>query len=300
MATRKVQFTGGSTYTVSLPKKWVESLGLEKGDELEFIGYSGNAILRPAGRSKGLAETKINLGKEILSRAILSRYLSGYGTIRIESAGKIPSEVKKQIKKMTGRLMGLQIVEETAYEITIQDILNPQELDLKKAIKRAYAIAASMQKDAVEALREKDRALAEEIIQRDEEVDRLYFLAVRQLRSALSNPALGITPVECLDYRLLVKSIEELADSCCNIARKAIGTNKRYDLSQISELVHSIHERAVMAFFSRDVKTADGLRELEAKAARIKEANTDPKLSPILDELLNIAQCGIDIGDLVI
>lgn len=300
MGTRKLQFTGGSTYTVSLPKKWVESLGLEKGDEVEFLGYPETAILKPAGKTKALGETKIVLGKEILSRAILSRYLSGYGTIKIESASKIPSETKREIKKIIGRLLGLQIVEETAYEIAIQDILNPQELDLKKAVKRAYSIAASMQKDAVEALREKDRALAEEIIQRDEEVDRLYFLAVRQLRSALSNPALGITPVECLDYRLLVKSIEEMADSCCTIARKALETNRKYDLSNISGIVNEIHEKAVHAYFARDVKAADGLRALEAKAAEIKDANTDPKLSPILDELLNIAQCGIDIGDLVI
>ena len=30
--TRKVQFTGKSTYTVSLPKQWINELGLKQGE----------------------------------------------------------------------------------------------------------------------------------------------------------------------------------------------------------------------------------------------------------------------------
>ena len=32
--TRKIQFTGKSTYIVSLPKKWIGDLGLKKGDQI--------------------------------------------------------------------------------------------------------------------------------------------------------------------------------------------------------------------------------------------------------------------------
>jgi len=32
--TRKIQFTGKSTYIVSLPKQWITDLGLKQGDQV--------------------------------------------------------------------------------------------------------------------------------------------------------------------------------------------------------------------------------------------------------------------------
>ncbi len=46
---RKVQLTGGSTYMVSLPKDWIELMGLRKGSNVEII-YSPNdysLIIKP-------------------------------------------------------------------------------------------------------------------------------------------------------------------------------------------------------------------------------------------------------------
>ena len=38
--TRKIQFTGNSTYIISLPKKWINELGLKQGDQVS-IGRKG-------------------------------------------------------------------------------------------------------------------------------------------------------------------------------------------------------------------------------------------------------------------
>jgi len=32
--TRKIQFTGKSTYIISLPKQWITDLGLKQGDQV--------------------------------------------------------------------------------------------------------------------------------------------------------------------------------------------------------------------------------------------------------------------------
>ena len=42
--TRKIQFTGKSTYIISLPKQWITDLGLKQGDQVsvgrkEFPAY---------------------------------------------------------------------------------------------------------------------------------------------------------------------------------------------------------------------------------------------------------------------
>ncbi|HIE13975.1 TPA: phosphate uptake regulator PhoU [Candidatus Bathyarchaeota archaeon] len=47
-----------------------------------------------------------------------------------------------------------------------------------------HMMALSMHKDAIMALAEKNISLAHDVMQRDDEVDRLYFFVVRQLMIA--------------------------------------------------------------------------------------------------------------------
>ena len=43
--TRKIQFTGKSTYIISLPKQWVTDLGLKQGDQIS-VGRKGISSLQ--------------------------------------------------------------------------------------------------------------------------------------------------------------------------------------------------------------------------------------------------------------
>lgn len=39
---RKIQLTGGSTFTISLPIKWAREVGVRQGDELSLIQRGDN------------------------------------------------------------------------------------------------------------------------------------------------------------------------------------------------------------------------------------------------------------------
>jgi phosphate uptake regulator len=39
---RKIQFTGKSSYIVSLPKEWVMDMGLKQGDQVTIVRKFGN------------------------------------------------------------------------------------------------------------------------------------------------------------------------------------------------------------------------------------------------------------------
>ena len=45
MERRKLQLTGGLTITVSLPKKWVDEVGLERGAEVVLVPQSNGTLL---------------------------------------------------------------------------------------------------------------------------------------------------------------------------------------------------------------------------------------------------------------
>src|SRR5438128_6658350 len=81
-----------------------------------------------------------------------------------------------------------------------------------------------MLRDAVDSLKGRDPALAEEIIHSDEEVDRFYLFIIRQLTMAVLNRslilAIGLAdPRDCLVYRVVSKSLERIADHATTIAK---------------------------------------------------------------------------------
>jgi len=49
METRKVQVTGGSTYTVSIPKSWATDNGVSAGSTVEFYPEGDSLFMIPAG-----------------------------------------------------------------------------------------------------------------------------------------------------------------------------------------------------------------------------------------------------------
>ena len=42
--TRKIQFTGKSSYIVSLPKQWINELGLKQGDQVRMVRKGSSTL----------------------------------------------------------------------------------------------------------------------------------------------------------------------------------------------------------------------------------------------------------------
>src|SRR5207249_994348 len=127
MEGRKLQLTGGSTYVVSLPKRWVLDAGLKAGD-----------------------------------------------TVFLETEGDGAVSVRP------------------------------------------------MHEDALEALRTHDEALARDVAQRDQDVDRLYWMVAKQYNVA--HTAGAPTPnaaskIELHNSRLIAKLLERIGDHAERIAR---------------------------------------------------------------------------------
>ena len=81
--------------------------------------------------------------------------------------------------------MGVEIIEESASEVTAQCLLGYKELPVNKALNRMSILTLSMYKDAANALINYDLDLAKEVVNRDDEVDRFYFFIVRELKKAV-------------------------------------------------------------------------------------------------------------------
>ena len=229
---RKIQFTGKSTYIVSLPKKWVTSLGLKAGSPIVITQQNSSLILTPKGMAKPVtqrAEAILTVSSkddpDTITRAIISLYLVGYNFIivraREERIGTMQRNVIKELTRK--KLVGTEIISETSNEIKLQTLASYPELSVENALRRMCIIATSMHSDAIQALKNLDKKLAQEVIQLDDEVDRFSLYIIRQLKVAVQNGKIlkdiGLSgPRDCLGYRVIVKFVERIADHAARIA----------------------------------------------------------------------------------
>lgn len=223
METRKVQVTGGSTYTVSLPKSWATNNDVEAGSVVEFYPEDDSLLLTPQGdqeRTEGELDIT-DLEETELMRTVVTMYVSGFDIITLTSA-RITAAQRRAIRKAAQRLVGLEVIGETSEKVSLQDLLDSSELSVSNAITRMRLVSLSMLSDAVTALVENDDDLATDVIERDDDVDRLWYMVSRVFRSVLRNPNaatdVGLPRETCFDYHSSARQLERVGDHATKIA----------------------------------------------------------------------------------
>lgn len=321
MELRKVQRTNSGTFFVSIPKEWAERMGLDRGRVLAVSeSVDGRLSLDPHHDAETSRLSVILRPSPYLDREIVSTYLLGYDVIHVEAKNRISPEERTLIKQASSRLIGLEIVEEDQARIILQSLLEPAAFPPERNLRREYNIAASMHRDAVTALLEGDLHLAKNVVARDDEVNRLYFLLVRILRTIIQKPSIGekmgIRTIDCLDYRLCASLVEAIGDSSVEVARKAsafgeakVDNDALQQLSEFHSMIFNSQERALKAFFGRDVAIAEEVRDERTKMGSLlheiestaKRQHTEavPVILTVASLLHRIYGHSIDIADLV-
>jgi len=318
---RKVQQTPTGTFFVCLPRDWAKEHGLHKGSQvnLEVAGDGKLFIDTQFDVEPQPKEATLKIGP-YLSREIIGRYLLGYDIIRVEAKDRIDSTVRNQVKSTVNSLAGLMIVEETTSMMTLQCLMQQPFTSPGKILQRNHASAARMIRDAASSFVNLDIDLAKNVIERDVENNKFYFLLVRILRTILQNPRLSekfaITPIECLDYRLAAGFIEGIGDACVQMASDTLTLpNKlpedlRKLLLELQGSCCDANEQAFKSFLSRDISQAESVRGMLAKiddnCRRIEAAAKDSSLD-LLPEVLaavsflrQIYERSVDMADLVV
>ncbi|WNY23074.1 hypothetical protein MmiHf6_03730 [Methanimicrococcus hongohii] len=269
METRKVQQTGGSTYIISLPKQWAEKVGITPGARVGVQPQpNGKLLISPVIDTKPLRKKTIditNVTGNSLERAFVATYLAGYDIIEFTSS-KISADQKKTLRAVCHKLIGPEIIEENSNLVLVQDLLSPNELSIKKAVQRMSLITTSMFNDSIIAFCNCDLDLATDVMERDNEVDRLYMVISKQFRSILCGTGFVDTTDASIEeyhsYRMAAAPIERIADHSHRIARIVTLFSPELDEKRIMEIKK-------MADFAMNTfkKSVDSLIHLDPRLA---------------------------------
>ncbi|AFK20068.1 phosphate uptake regulator PhoU [Haloferax mediterranei ATCC 33500] len=315
--TRKVQVTGGSTYTVSIPKDWATENGVSAGSEVEFYPEGDSLFLTPRSeeeRTEGTLDIT-NLEGDELTRAVMTMYVSGFDIIALESS-RITTDQRRTIREATQSLVGLEVLEETRDRVVIRDLLDSSELSIHNAVTRMRLIALSMLEDAIAAIAEMDEDMARDVIQRDDDVDRLWMVVSRIFRATLRTPKaaeeLGLPREACFDYQSAARQLERIGDHATKIAHLSLNFEEPVN-EEIVEAVWELFEEAksvvnggMDALFAEDSGEAtrlanesrEAVQAIDERARSIDELlrDLDPARAQLLGLIVDSVSRSADYG----
>ncbi len=322
METRKVQVTGGSTYTVSIPKTWATDNGVEAGTEIEFHPDGDSLFLTPRSESERTRGTLdiTGLTGQALTRAVMTMYVSGFDVIEL-TASEIGTEQRSVVRDAVQSLVGLEVLEETRDRVVVQDLLDSSELSIHNAVTRMRLISLSMLEDAITALAEVDHDLASDVIGRDDDLDRLWLVVSRIFRATLRTPTaaeeLGLPREACFDYHSSARQLERIGDHATKIAHLTRNIDEPLP-DAVIESVRELHGDAVEvinaamdALFDADAEVAtdranearNAVRAIDDRVRAIDELlrDLDPAraqlLGLVVDSVLRSADYGGNIAE---
>ncbi len=221
---RRVQRTGVASLTVTLPKWWVELVGVHHGTTLRFHDLGGGRIelsvetaeSRPGHpRERALTVDARNAAPHLIPRLIVGAYVTGQDQVIV--TGHLARLQRNEINRAVAKLLGTSIVEDGKDRLVIQTFVDPTRYTVPRLLERLVHLLL----DQVEVCRRgvlgvgpPDRT---QIAVLEDEIDKIYRLMVRQLMLACGHyevaKEVGVVHHHLhMGYRMIAKLFEDLGD----------------------------------------------------------------------------------------
>jgi len=285
MEFRKIQFTGRSSYIISLPKKWVREHGLGQGDVVPLsINPDGSITIFPR-EPREISERKIlTLSREyspdMAVRLAISAYIQGYDVIEVTFSEEMPI-YKVKVRKVLQSLPGVEIILDEPQRIVAKSLLDEDEINLSELLGRIRSLVVSMLGD-LELLMAApgNEEILRDINDLENELDRFYFLIIRAVnrllskRSATEESGIIRRTFDLLGILFIVRNIERIGDHITRIAENPSEINVAYLKEKFGEMMDQIEERdlgkidRLMLELKREIRSIDYRQSIALESYR--------------------------------
>jgi len=280
---RKIQRTGGTTYIVSLPKKWVEKHNLKEGDFIILVIDEDEITIKTEEERREELSAVIDvkdIDPRLMERLVISYYLAGYDIVKVVDK-KISEEYRSHIKKIIKKKMiGFEVIDEDIDIIKVGSLVKEKELSLDIAVSRMFKIGRFLLEILPDVILEHNESNARLIIQTDDDMDRLYLYIIRMVRKTRDR---SFDVGRLIITSMLAKALERIVDHIVKIAytvieiSKPIEKNIRKMLYNILHISSEIYVSTYNAYIHKDIILANEV------ISRVK--NTSRKFDYITNKL---------------
>ena len=287
---------------VSLPKEWIDANNLDKSNQVEIETNQNNLSIRTQLNKRPSKEIEISYplpkGESIVP-TITGAYLLGFDIIKIVGKSPISITDRESVRGSMRRLVGMEIIDEDATNISVQFLLDETSINPQNILKRMSSIALGMFSDVVLALESGNKTNLETIANRDAEINRQYFLLVRLIRSTIMDTRLAgifnLENIDILDYRIAANTLEIAGDTVVELSESLMKSNlSKTELKKLYNFAKDMDEiqiKSIDSFISNN-------RNLAINAITLQK-NNSAKISKIRSSLENKKQISLALFDLI-
>ena len=225
---RKIQSTGGGTFTLSLPKQWVTSQHLKTSNSIRIDWRPSGALrLTPLEQDKRTLRT-INfnlehLPNESLFDHLMGAYIAGADVIRIRHDSKKKRTLSQQIRRFLRATRGFELYVEEDRLFELHCLLNTSDMPITSSLNRMYLQLSSAIRDILSVFEGDDPTFLDDLEERESEVDAMLHLIERQVRLLIDNYSiatkLNMTRIQSLESGNLARSLERMMDHAVLIGK---------------------------------------------------------------------------------
>ncbi|MBT6520440.1 AbrB/MazE/SpoVT family DNA-binding domain-containing protein [Candidatus Woesearchaeota archaeon] len=273
---------GGGGLTIYVPKKWVDRLGLNAGDELSVSEEGTKLILEPDTITKS-DSIEIDVSKipaMSLRFALASAYWNGYEIIKLHSTEKFSFI---EMNRLIESFIGLVITDQSDHQIIIRNTTSNKFKEVDRLINKMFITIKYMFSKIIEEFPLKKlnaseiNELSRSVIKLGNYVHRLIFM---------TNFGKGKT----YEYSVLVFISKKLSRSltflATNTNKSKINETHKY-LIEVSESFNEVY----LAFSKKDVELAVGVHEkiVEEREKVFRQQKTDMVFGTMLDHMFSLS-----------
>ncbi len=302
MEFRKIQFTGRSSYIISLPKKWVREHGLSQGDVVPLsINPDGSITIFPK-EPREVSEKKIltisrEYSPDMAVRLVISAYIQGYDVLEINLSEEMPL-YKVKLRKVLQSLPGVEIILDEPQRMVAKSLLDEEEINLAELLSRIRSLVMSMLGDLELLIASPDdKEILRDISDLESELDRFYFLIIRAVNRLLSKR--GVTEesgiirrtFDLLGILFIVRNIERIGDHITRISENPSEINVPYLKEKFGEMMAQIEERDLGKIDRLMLELKEEIRSIDYRQSIALES-----YRRILEYLENIGETVINMA----
>ncbi len=321
---RRIQLTGGSTYIVSLPKKWVNEHGLVAKDQVR-IEWRPSGTLRVVPEATSVVRRRVidldlsKIPNEMVYDHLVGSYLAGSQIIRINSKKGFDRAHRKTFRRFINSTRGVEISSESEYSMEMINLLNPSEMPLYSSLNRMYLLISSQIRDVIDVLSGGDKEILEDCHDREQEVDATRLLLERQvgqiLESASIEDSLGASRWEAAEIGKVVRTLERMGDHSYALCKLTLARSNDSPLSiqsmpmssiqiwqsSMKLLISNLRERDISEIHSAKeqlISALQGLENFETELiSRGLEASEAIFLDRISESIRRMCAYSINMGE---
>ena len=320
---RRVQFTGRSTYIISLPKDWARSIGITRGSKVFVEIMPDNSLrVRPEPRVSEVKLTKVldlgaGLDVNTAMREIVAAYIAGFETFKVIFNSRTLEAAKKLRSLMDSKLANTILVDEGDYSFTYRVVGPPKPLTMKDAVSWLSRLVINTFSDLLKGLKDGDLEALRVVRERDDLVDKAFLMVTRYLTKVLIGEVTvdkaGISShAEAVHYYHAFKTLERIADHLAGIALEAsklmeVGGKLEVGLIKLLEELSLALRALVEALVKLDVEVARSIAlqvevlktKLGELAINFESVNRDTRYTSIMTSIGRLLGYSLDLAEIV-